>query len=99
MHWSPNVRKLTGGASQVDGKRGHVYLVVQEITRPERLVEFDSVLRLGTERHPDEGLRLGTVRRHPRGVRTIPTKRDRPQPFPGHLSNRRIGARSGTHTS
>ena len=27
------------------------------------------VVRLGTARHPDEGLRLGTVRRPPRGVR------------------------------
>ena len=27
------------------------------------------VVRLGTPRHPDEGLRLGTVRRPPRGVR------------------------------
>lgn len=27
------------------------------------------VVRLGTEREPDEGLRLGTVRRPPRGVR------------------------------
>jgi uncharacterized protein YeaO (DUF488 family) len=27
------------------------------------------VVRLGTERHPDEGLRIGTVRRPPRGVR------------------------------
>jgi len=27
------------------------------------------VLRLGTNREPDEGLRLGTVRRPPRGVR------------------------------
>jgi len=26
------------------------------------------VVRLGTPRHPDEGLRLGTVRRPPRGV-------------------------------
>ena len=26
------------------------------------------VVRLGTRRHPDEGLRLGTVRRPPRGV-------------------------------
>jgi uncharacterized protein YeaO (DUF488 family) len=26
------------------------------------------VIRLGTPRHPDEGLRLGTVRRPPRGV-------------------------------
>lgn len=26
------------------------------------------VVRLGTSRHPDEGLRLGTVRRPPRGV-------------------------------
>ena len=26
------------------------------------------VLRLGTPRHPDEGLRIGTVRRPPRGV-------------------------------
>ncbi len=27
------------------------------------------MVRLGTPRHPDEGLRLGTVRRPPRGVR------------------------------
>src|SRR5512136_1258940 len=27
------------------------------------------VVRLGTARHPNEGLRLGTVRRPPRGVR------------------------------
>lgn len=27
------------------------------------------VVRLGTPRHPEEGLRLGTVRRPPRGVR------------------------------
>jgi uncharacterized protein YeaO (DUF488 family) len=27
------------------------------------------VVRLGTPRHPDEGLRIGTVRRPPRGVR------------------------------
>lgn len=27
------------------------------------------VVRLGTPRHPDEGLRVGTVRRPPRGVR------------------------------
>lgn len=27
------------------------------------------VVRLGTPRHPDEGLRLGTVRRPPRGVK------------------------------
>ena len=27
------------------------------------------IVRLGTERHPEEGLRLGTVRRPPRGVR------------------------------
>ena len=27
------------------------------------------VVRLGTKRHPDEGLRLGTVRRPPRGVK------------------------------
>ena len=27
------------------------------------------VVRLGSPRHPDEGLRLGTVRRPPRGVR------------------------------
>jgi uncharacterized protein YeaO (DUF488 family) len=26
------------------------------------------IVRLGSERHPDEGLRLGTVRRPPRGV-------------------------------
>ena len=26
------------------------------------------VVRLGSERHPDEGLRIGTVRRPPRGV-------------------------------
>jgi len=26
------------------------------------------IVRLGTERHPDEGLRIGTVRRPPRGV-------------------------------
>src|SRR5262245_18644854 len=26
------------------------------------------IVRLGTERHPDEGLRVGTVRRPPRGV-------------------------------
>src|SRR3954463_10162002 len=26
------------------------------------------IVRLGTPRHPDEGLRLGTVRRPPRGV-------------------------------
>jgi uncharacterized protein YeaO (DUF488 family) len=26
------------------------------------------VVRLGTKRHPDEGLRIGTVRRPPRGV-------------------------------
>lgn len=27
------------------------------------------IVRLGTPRHPDEGLRIGTVRRPPRGVR------------------------------
>jgi uncharacterized protein YeaO (DUF488 family) len=27
------------------------------------------IVRLGTPRHPDEGLRVGTVRRPPRGVR------------------------------
>lgn len=27
------------------------------------------VIRLGTPRHPDEGLRIGTVRRPPRGVK------------------------------
>ena len=27
------------------------------------------IVRLGTPRHPDEGVRLGTVRRPPRGVR------------------------------
>jgi uncharacterized protein YeaO (DUF488 family) len=27
-----------------------------------------SIVRLGTPRHPDEGLRIGTVRRPPRGV-------------------------------
>jgi uncharacterized protein YeaO (DUF488 family) len=26
------------------------------------------IVRLGTDRHPDEGIRLGTVRRPPRGV-------------------------------
>ena len=26
------------------------------------------IVRLGTDRHPDEGLRIGTVRRPPRGV-------------------------------
>ena len=26
------------------------------------------IVRLGTERHPDEGTRIGTVRRPPRGV-------------------------------
>ena len=26
------------------------------------------IVRLGTSRHPDEGLRIGTVRRPPRGV-------------------------------
>src|SRR3954465_7385361 len=35
------------------------------------------VVRLGTSRHPDEGLRLGTVRRPPRGVpKTEFAKRD-----------------------
>jgi uncharacterized protein YeaO (DUF488 family) len=35
------------------------------------------VVRLGTSRHPDEGLRLGTVRRPPRGVpRSEFAKRD-----------------------
>ena len=29
------------------------------------------VVRLGTPRHPDEGLRIGTVRRPPRGVRKV----------------------------
>ena len=27
------------------------------------------IVRLGSDRHPDEGLRIGTVRRPPRGVR------------------------------
>ena len=27
------------------------------------------IVRLGTPRHPKEGLRIGTVRRPPRGVR------------------------------
>ena len=35
------------------------------------------IVRLGTPRHPDEGLRLGTVRRPPRGVpRSEFAKRD-----------------------
>ena len=49
--------------------RRHRFAIIEYFREPsERNIMAVRVVRLGSPRHPDEGIRMGTVRRPPRGV-------------------------------
>src|SRR5215213_2853006 len=73
MFSEPHSGQTRGSGSRTSSSRSSSLTAAMvhspQESAPEEEVMAIRIVRLGTPRHPSEGLRIGTVRRPPRGVK------------------------------